>query len=80
MLGSSEFWRKCSHRAHSDALVGECAVYIARHCAEYPRSSGGWVYVGDLSIKADDTLLLDETKLMEHWQSFLNPNASHDTV
>eukprot|EP00959_Pyramimonas_sp_CCMP1952_P019414 410266-Pyramimonas_sp.AAC.1 len=112
-LGSSEFWRKCSHRAHSDAqFVGECAVYMARHCAEYARSSGGWVYIGDLirkmasdgtthataalsvhaltmlpsgeidvlGIKADDILVLDETKLMEHGQPFLNPDASHDTV
>eukprot|EP00959_Pyramimonas_sp_CCMP1952_P277293 5797123-Pyramimonas_sp.AAC.1 len=113
MLGSSEFWRICSHRAHSNAqFVGDCAVYVARHCVEYARSSGGWVYVGDLirtmtsggithattalashgltilpsgeldalSIKADDILVLDGTELMEHWQSFLSPDASHDTV
>eukprot|EP00959_Pyramimonas_sp_CCMP1952_P187673 3924286-Pyramimonas_sp.AAC.1 len=52
MLGSSELWRKRSHRKHSQALfVGECAVCMARHCAEYSRSSGGWVYVGDLVRK-----------------------------
>eukprot|EP00959_Pyramimonas_sp_CCMP1952_P057296 1195768-Pyramimonas_sp.AAC.1 len=34
--------------------------------------------IGVLSIKADDILVLDETKLMENWQSFLNPDASHD--
>eukprot|EP00959_Pyramimonas_sp_CCMP1952_P214638 4491862-Pyramimonas_sp.AAC.1 len=33
-----------------------------------------------LGIKADDMLVLDETRLMEHWQSFLNPDASRDTV
>eukprot|EP00959_Pyramimonas_sp_CCMP1952_P278347 5819382-Pyramimonas_sp.AAC.1 len=113
MLGSSEFWRECSYRAHCDApVVGECAACVARHCAEYARSSGGWVYVGDLTrkmtsdgvahattahaahgltmlssedfdvlgIKADDITLLDQTKLIEHWQSFLNPDASRDTV
>eukprot|EP00959_Pyramimonas_sp_CCMP1952_P079629 1665011-Pyramimonas_sp.AAC.1 len=85
---------------------------MARHCSEYARSSGGWVYVGGLVRKmrsdgithataalsvrgltmlpsgeihvlgrtADDILVLDETKLMEHWQSFLNPDTSHDTV
>eukprot|EP00959_Pyramimonas_sp_CCMP1952_P085721 1793091-Pyramimonas_sp.AAC.1 len=49
MLGSSEFWRKCSHRSDTQAeSIGENLVCMARHRAERARSSGGWVYVGDL--------------------------------
>eukprot|EP00959_Pyramimonas_sp_CCMP1952_P313548 6563003-Pyramimonas_sp.AAC.1 len=36
--------------------------------------------IGVLGIRADDIMVLDETPIMEHWRSFLNPDASHDTV
>eukprot|EP00959_Pyramimonas_sp_CCMP1952_P194664 4070590-Pyramimonas_sp.AAC.1 len=113
MLGSSEFWGKCSHRAHSHAqFVVECAVCMARHCSECARSSGGWVYVGGLiwkmandgithattalamhvltmvptgeidvlRVRADDIMIPDEAQTIEHWRSFLNPGASHDSL
>eukprot|EP00959_Pyramimonas_sp_CCMP1952_P293674 6141925-Pyramimonas_sp.AAC.1 len=55
MLGSSEFWRNCSHRSHAQAeSIGESLVYLARHCAECAPSSGGWVCVGDLIQKMKD--------------------------
>eukprot|EP00959_Pyramimonas_sp_CCMP1952_P036073 754825-Pyramimonas_sp.AAC.1 len=31
--------------------IGICAAYLARHCSDYARSSGGWVYFGDLVEK-----------------------------
>eukprot|EP00959_Pyramimonas_sp_CCMP1952_P391826 8211291-Pyramimonas_sp.AAC.1 len=36
--------------------------------------------IGVLGIRANDSLVLDKTKLMEHWRSFLNADASRDTV
>eukprot|EP00959_Pyramimonas_sp_CCMP1952_P045580 952399-Pyramimonas_sp.AAC.1 len=33
-----------------------------------------------LGVKAGDIMVLDETDLIEHWQSFLNADASRDTV
>eukprot|EP00959_Pyramimonas_sp_CCMP1952_P299253 6259278-Pyramimonas_sp.AAC.1 len=36
--------------------------------------------IDTLEIKADDIMLLDRAKLMEHWKSSLDPDASHDTV
>eukprot|EP00959_Pyramimonas_sp_CCMP1952_P399400 8368503-Pyramimonas_sp.AAC.1 len=55
MQGSSEFWRKCSHRSHAQAdSIGESLVYMAGHCAQCARYSFGWVYVGDLMQKMKD--------------------------
>eukprot|EP00959_Pyramimonas_sp_CCMP1952_P006638 138601-Pyramimonas_sp.AAC.1 len=60
---------------------------MARHCAERARSSGWWVYVGDLiqkmtndGVRADDIKILEQTHRIEQWRSFLNPGASRDTV
>eukprot|EP00959_Pyramimonas_sp_CCMP1952_P272854 5703842-Pyramimonas_sp.AAC.1 len=82
------------------------------HCAQYARSSGGRVHVGDLirkvindgathattalaahgltilssgevgilGIRADDIMLLDRAKLMEHWKPFPDPDALRDAV
>eukprot|EP00959_Pyramimonas_sp_CCMP1952_P326719 6839180-Pyramimonas_sp.AAC.1 len=48
-LGSVESWSTQSCRADKLAEhIGKCAVYLARHCSDYARSSGGWVYFGDL--------------------------------
>eukprot|EP00959_Pyramimonas_sp_CCMP1952_P368253 7714058-Pyramimonas_sp.AAC.1 len=33
-----------------------------------------------LGIMADDMMLLEQTTVSERWQSFLNPDASRDTV
>eukprot|EP00959_Pyramimonas_sp_CCMP1952_P201430 4212254-Pyramimonas_sp.AAC.1 len=33
-----------------------------------------------LGVRADGVLVLDETKILEHWRSSLNPDASRDTV
>eukprot|EP00959_Pyramimonas_sp_CCMP1952_P287053 6003052-Pyramimonas_sp.AAC.1 len=45
MLGRSDVWRKCSHRPHVQAqAVSERVVYMARHCVEHARSSGGRVH------------------------------------
>eukprot|EP00959_Pyramimonas_sp_CCMP1952_P046359 968030-Pyramimonas_sp.AAC.1 len=54
-VGSSDTW--CAQSCRTDALakkIGQCAVHLARHCSDYARSSGGWVYFGDLVQKIKD--------------------------
>eukprot|EP00959_Pyramimonas_sp_CCMP1952_P200623 4196285-Pyramimonas_sp.AAC.1 len=51
-LGSTDLWRPQIYRVNEIALhIGICAAYLARHCSDYARSSGGWVYLGDLVEK-----------------------------
>eukprot|EP00959_Pyramimonas_sp_CCMP1952_P262669 5492515-Pyramimonas_sp.AAC.1 len=42
-LGNSDTWSSMGFRADDLArIISQCAVYIARHCSDYARSSGGW--------------------------------------
>eukprot|EP00959_Pyramimonas_sp_CCMP1952_P408030 8551134-Pyramimonas_sp.AAC.1 len=51
-LGSTDCWRPQSYRVPELALhIGNCAAYLAGHRSDYARSSGGWVYFGDLVEK-----------------------------
>eukprot|EP00959_Pyramimonas_sp_CCMP1952_P361229 7565233-Pyramimonas_sp.AAC.1 len=81
MLGSSEFWRHCSHRQHPDAqFIGERAVCMARHCAESARSSVGRVYVGDLiRTLENDVIIYSTTALAVHGLMML-PSGAIDTL
>eukprot|EP00959_Pyramimonas_sp_CCMP1952_P061411 1283260-Pyramimonas_sp.AAC.1 len=48
-------------------IIGQCVVYIARHCSDYARSSGGWVYFGDVVQKLyDDGFAFQSCALAAH--------------
>eukprot|EP00959_Pyramimonas_sp_CCMP1952_P046169 964156-Pyramimonas_sp.AAC.1 len=54
-LGSVDFWRHHSCRLDDSAKrIRDFAMYLARHCSDSARSSGGWVYFGDLVEKMSE--------------------------
>ena len=51
-LRTSDFWKHHSRRAEGNATrLSQLFVTLARHCSDYARSSGGWVYMADLISK-----------------------------
>eukprot|EP00959_Pyramimonas_sp_CCMP1952_P274298 5733473-Pyramimonas_sp.AAC.1 len=76
-LGSADFWRLQSYSVNEFALhIGNCAAYLARRCSDYARSSGGWVYFGDLVEKiAEDGFRYQTYALAAHGLAALQPGT-----
>eukprot|EP00959_Pyramimonas_sp_CCMP1952_P087156 1823565-Pyramimonas_sp.AAC.1 len=56
--------------------MGNSATYLARHCSDYARSSGGWVYFGDLVDKMHDDGYEHQTvALAAHGLAALQPGT-----
>eukprot|EP00959_Pyramimonas_sp_CCMP1952_P279274 5838896-Pyramimonas_sp.AAC.1 len=72
-----EFWRPQSCRVDKFAQhIGKCAAYLARHCSDYARSSGGWVYFGDLVQKiSEDGLSYQSCALAARGIAALQPET-----